>query len=218
MAYRGRNFTKRGAGHPRKRVDGRMADSRVAFCDILWGKVNIRQKDYSAPGAEDVQDESQGENADGMFADAIREQGPSLWLEFDLSWTRNSLSLNLTNLTTKELEVLRTVVDLAFDLAEPVVKQRDKVAWNAKEAGDDSYARVYRPIPVVAIREGKIIPYGEGVRHGSADVPAGPESRSDESDHGPSDGRGGGVRGAGNGLDDEASADYGSADDGETAD
>lgn len=203
MTYKGNNYRRRGAGYAQAAVEGRMSDYRVAFTKNLFGSFNIRQYLPKDETEEDVR------------AYALENQiGPTVQLQLDLQKMRRPIGMNLTNLTIEELDALRSIINLAFDLAEPVVKDRDKVAQDAKDAGDDSYARVYRQIPEFVVRTGKVLAYGEGV----LDRLAGILERF-----------GGGlprfverwgtrVLGDGDVVADEASADSGSEDDGPQAD
>lgn len=166
MAYRSdRPFTARGAFGKKRMttVDGRMSDRRVAWLEFLFGKIIIRQ---FLP--EDETDQEMREYAEE------NQVGPTVIVQMDIGRTgRRPIYLNLTALTAEELRGFRDVMNFAFDLAEPVAKDRDEVARRAKDAGDDSYARVYRAVPQLIIRDGKVIPYGEGVQDRPDDVPGG---------------------------------------------
>lgn len=165
MAYRSNKpFAPRGAfGKRATTVDGRMSDRRVAWLEFLFGKVIVRQ---FLP--EDETDQELREYAEE------NQVGPTVIVQMDIGRTgRRPIYLNLTALTAEELQGFRDVMNFAFDLAEPVARDRDEVARRAKEAGDDSYARVYRSVPQFIVRDGKVIPYGEGVQDGSDDVPGG---------------------------------------------
>jgi hypothetical protein len=204
--YRNDSFKRRGARYPGS-IDGKMSDFRVAFAELLFGKFVIRQ--YLP---QDEKDEE-------MRAYAEENQvGPTVQLQLALTWLRRPISLNLTSLTEPELDAMRTIINLAFDLALPVVRDRDKVAKDAQKAGDDSFARVYRQIPVLVIREGKVITYGEGVHDGSADVPEGAELGPDGAGDPDGERPGGGVRGAGISVADEAPTHSGPEDDRPEAD
>lgn len=151
MAYKSDGYKRRGAGYVQS-VVGKMSDYRIAFTKNFFGSFNVRE--YLP---DDELDEE-------VRAYATENQiGPTVQLQLDLNRMRRPVGLNLTNLTLVELEALRTIVNLAFDLAEPVVKDRDKVAQDAKDSGDDSYARVYRQVPEFVVRPGKVLAYGEGV-------------------------------------------------------
>lgn len=83
------------------------------------------------------------------------------------------IAWNLSAMTAAELEVLRDFFNLAFDLADPVTRERDKVAHEAFEQGDDSYARVYRGVPEFVKRQRPQRADSEGVHNGSEGAPQG---------------------------------------------
>jgi hypothetical protein len=166
MAYRSdKPFRQRGAfGKRHTSPDGRMSDRRVAWAEFLFGKIIVRQfwpEDETDPEMREYAEENQ--------------VGPNVIVQLDFGRNgRRPIYLNLTALTAEEVQVFRDVMDFAFDLAVPVAKDRDEVAARAKDAGDDSYSRVYRAVPQFIVRNGKVIPYGESVQDGSDDVPGGP--------------------------------------------
>ena len=72
-----------------------------------------------------------------------------------LSCKRGLVSIKLTSCTGDELNALKEFWDIAFANAQPIVELRDKIAQEAMEHdGDDSYTRLYRPLPRVVVREG----------------------------------------------------------------
>lgn len=150
-------------------VDGRMSDRRIAWLEFLFGKIIVRQflpEDETDPELKEYAEENQ--------------VGPTVIVQMDIGrGGRRPVYLNLTALTEAELRAFRDVMNFAFDLAEPVARDRDEVANRAKEAGDDSYARVYRAVPQFIVRAGKVIPYGEGVQDRSDDVPGQPGDATD---------------------------------------
>jgi hypothetical protein len=75
-----------------------------------------------------------------------------------------AMTLDLTILTEQEASDLRTLLNLAFDIAMPIIQLRDKEAQQAYEHGNDSLYRIYRAVPqfVVSKREG--LEYPEGVQ------------------------------------------------------
>jgi hypothetical protein len=119
------------------------------------------------------------------------------------------VQMNITSLTWEELDTTRRFFNLMFDLAEPVCRERDKVARDAFEQGDDTYTRSYRQAPQFIVREGAVASYPESVFGGPEDVPAG---------HGQDGGDSGGVREPGDELADEESSDRRPQDDQPPAD
>lgn len=63
-------------------------------------------------------------------------------------------TLNLTAMTEEELKMTRDMFKLCFDMAEPIIKARDKKAAEAYATGDDSFVRSYRQVPQFVIRAG----------------------------------------------------------------
>jgi len=53
--------------------------------------------------------------------------------------------LNLTHMTSNELEELKKCIDFAFDQAKPTCALLDARAQDAYDNGDDSWSRLYRP-------------------------------------------------------------------------
>jgi hypothetical protein len=108
------------------------------------------------------------------------------------------MSYNLTALTHEELLAMRELFNFAFDLAEPVILLRDRIAQDAFDKGDDSFIRVYRQAPQLIIREGTIRQDGESLRERPDNFLDGdfPEAEEVEEVRSSS----GGVRGAGNEL------------------
>lgn len=90
-------------------------------------------------------------------------------------------ALNLSSMTMPELEALRDLFATAFEWAETVVRLRDKEAEDAWNAGDDSHARNYRPLPTVVYRKRPEFQYREGVYVGFEGVPEG--GRGERPDH-----------------------------------
>lgn len=101
------------------------------------------------------------------------------------------VTLGLTECTEEELLAMKELFDKAFELALPTTRRRDKVAHDAFQRGDDSYARSYRQIPQLVYREGALGTHSEGVQERPESVsPSGWGGLPDD----------GGVRGAGDEL------------------
>lgn len=66
--------------------------------------------------------------------------------------SRNRVSMQLCMLTSEELAAFRKFMELAFELAEPVVAERDRLAAEALERGDDSHPRIFRQKPLFSVR------------------------------------------------------------------
>src|SRR3546814_11366470 len=75
-------------------------------------------------------------------------------------------------MTLPELKDMRDIFNLLFDLAEPVVRERDRIAQNAFREGDDSFARIYRTVQQFVIREEAVKSDGSSIRDRLEDVVA----------------------------------------------
>lgn len=75
--------------------------------------------------------------------------------------------INLTLLTHAELQALKEILDLAFANAQDICIMRDKYAREALyKDGDDSFTRLYRPVPELITREGEKWPDYPRLRSG----------------------------------------------------
>lgn len=153
----------------------RISKFRVAMLNTFLGNTSL----YSYPWLGD--DETVAERGRNVFLYLPGGRGRQV------RW-------NLSSLTEEELKATKAMFDLAFELAEPVVKHRDKVAQDALAEGDDSYTRVYRAVPVYVVREGPLAAHNESVRLGFIPVPG----DNDDEEWGSSDG--GELRTAGDGV------------------
>lgn len=181
-----------GSRNPKFRSDGRMSKNRVAWLKTFVGQfVMMRYPNDEQPEGEPVS-----------------EEGPSYVLILPRRGAR-PLTFNITALTLEELEMTRRFFNELFDLAEPIVRHRDKVAQNAADEGDDSYARYYREIPQYVIREGELRSDDQGVLDRLADL-----SLRDRGVLDPD----GGLRGGGSELAPGESSETESEDDGQTPD
>src|SRR5690606_6161238 len=115
----------------------------------------------------------------------------------------------LTALTHEEFVLFKEIVTMALDMAEPIILERDRKAQHAFDNGDDSFARVYRQVPRLVVRQRPVGADDQGVHDG-------PEG--DAPGAGGGEPSGGGVRGGGAELADGQPQDRGPQDDGETSD
>lgn len=98
--------------------------------------------------------------------------GHNVHVTFNPTKSRHSATIMLTNLTERELNEMKQLLDLAFEWARSVVQIRDREAREALEAsGDDVNPRNYRQVPQFVVRRRPVGEHGEGVRVGSEDVP-----------------------------------------------
>jgi hypothetical protein len=102
----------------------------------------------------------------------VDELGPNVILFIPRPNTRD-LALHLTALTESELDATEEFFKLLFDLARPTVQERDRVAKDALEKGDDSFTRVYRADPQFIVRKGQESADDQGVLNGPDSLPEG---------------------------------------------
>lgn len=73
-------------------------------------------------------------------------------------------TMNLTAFTEEELSAFATFVERVVEQARPICKVRDDAAKEAFDEGDDSFIRLYRPVPEIIVRKGALPEYDEGIR------------------------------------------------------
>lgn len=91
------------------------------------------------------------------------EAGSNFVLLIPILGRNKPLIWNMSAMTLAELEATRQFFNALFDLTEPVVRERDKVADDAFKQGDDSYTRSYRDAPQFITRPRPKRANGEGV-------------------------------------------------------
>lgn len=120
-------------GRMRPQYTGRIGEGRVASVQCVLGTITVHLM---------RQDEAVDVDVDT----------PNITLVGRGSTSLRNFSWQLGGLTAEELTCLRQIVNLAFDLAEPVVEHRDARAAKALEMGDDSHARIFRQKPLFVVR------------------------------------------------------------------
>jgi hypothetical protein len=81
-----------------------------------------------------------------------------------------AMRMTLSAMTEKELETLREIFNIAIETALPICREMDQLAQEAFDAGDDAYARLYRPVPTIYVRERSQQPHDESVPDGPTPV------------------------------------------------
>src|ERR1700738_2481536 len=66
---------------------------------------------------------------------------------------QRTMRMTLTALTEDELIAMRTFLNRALALTQPIVQRLDTEAREAFDNGDDSHIRIYRPAAQLIIRE-----------------------------------------------------------------
>ena len=169
----------------------RTAMARLGDNRFMWLKTGIGQfiaYRYEKSKAQLEAEAEVGEDLEAAPDDP--EYGPSYVLV--LPRGRGTMKYNFTSMTEEELNLTRQFFNELFDLAEPIIKHRDKVAKDAAEAGDDTYVRNYRQAPQFIVRKGTLRDDDQRILERSQDLPEGSGTGADSSD--------GRVRGAGDEL------------------
>lgn len=134
-------------------------DAQISENRLAWIRTNIGQAVimyYEKKEDIPVEDRVRGENK--------IEHGPTVRLMIPQPRGRAFFS-DITSLTMDELVMLREFYNLLFDLAEPSILERDRIAKDAYSEGDDSYSRSYRPMAQFVIRQGKVGADSESIQH-----------------------------------------------------
>ena len=138
--------------------EGRISKNRFAWLRTAIGQFVVMRYAQDDRTDDDVKND--------------REVGDTYTLVIPLQG-RRPVTLNITALTYIEFQKTRQLFNLLFDLAEPVIRERDKVAQDAFANGDDSYTRVYREVPKLIVRERQERTDLQGVQYGPSGVPGG---------------------------------------------
>lgn len=183
-----------GSKNTKYRNGARMSENRIAWVRTVTVNMGIMRYE---PGHQE--DEDEYENP---------EPGPTYRLIVAKGAFR-PVNIHLTGLTEAELECTYELIKMAFDLARPIVLERDRKADEAYANGDDSFSRSYRQLPQFVVREGAFGEDGQGVLQRLASSITRRWRRDDTS---------AGVRGRSGGLADEEPADSSPQDDREEVD
>lgn len=143
--------------------EGKMSEQRIAWVETHIGQFMVMRYREGDPEPETNK--------------AQPEPGPTIRLMHPKSG--RPIMWNLTALTLEELTALRELLNLALDLAEPVVKLRDEAANDAWKHGDDSFVRLYRRSPQLVRRPGVFGEDGKSLLDGPDDVPQGHDGDGD---------------------------------------
>lgn len=150
-----------GSRHTKYRGTGKQSDNRFAFARTALGQmVGLIHNNH----------EESDPLADPEQEPITPEYGPEIFLILPQP-NRAAVKWHLTKLTLDELKVTRQLLNLLFDLAEPICDERDRIANHAYEnEGDDSFLRVYRDVPQFVIRERALESNYKGVHFGFKDA------------------------------------------------
>lgn len=78
---------------------------------------------------------------------------PPVRIEFLFPGRRFSTVINLSRMTAPGLVAFKQFMDYAFEKALPICERLDEKAKEAFENGNDSFVRLYQPIPKFYVRE-----------------------------------------------------------------
>lgn len=121
------NGRKKAFSDPKeKRKVGQVDDGTVAVCWLSTMSVYLR---YEESGEE-------GRDYDSLY----------------IVTAPKGAVINLGRMTNVEFSAYRDFMNLAFSLAEEVTTRLDNEALSAYESGNNSYMRIYRQLPVLALR------------------------------------------------------------------
>ena len=108
--------------------------------------------------------------AEDIPEDMKSEEGTSYIVKIQVPGLKKGLTWNISGMTLEELEVTRQFFNYLFDTAEPVIRERDRVAEDAFARGDDSYIRSYRLTPELVIRKREAESHDQGLHNGLEDA------------------------------------------------
>lgn len=101
------------------------------------------------------------------------ESGDTFLLCMEIPGRPRPLIWNITGMTTEEHQATREFFSQLFDLTEPIVRERDRIAHDAANKGDDSFARIYRQLPIFVDRQGTQREDSEGIHDRSVRLAGG---------------------------------------------
>lgn len=97
---------------------------------------------------------------------------PEVLLSFISNNARGAkYTINISRMSSDELDVLKDVLNLAIDMGRPLSKHLDDyVKEHEEELSEDLNSRFYRPLPTVVYRKGALAQYSEELFDGCKDV------------------------------------------------
>lgn len=147
---------------------GRISDSKIAWLrTATTNQIALLAFDNNEEAPEDAEWASEN------------EEGTTYLLVIPIPGRTKPLTWNFSAMTTEELQHTRQFFNYLFDLVDPVVRERDKVANDANSKGDDSFARLYRPPSQFIVRARPKQQDSKGVRLGPEGSPSGDGSDRD---------------------------------------
>ena len=104
-----------------------------------------------------------GNKEDSTSKQNFEADTPPVRIEIRIPGRRNPTMISLTHMTAAELNVFEEFFLHAISKARPICETLDQRAQEAFENGDDSFERLYRPVPQFVDRERGITKHGESV-------------------------------------------------------
>lgn len=146
---------------------GRISDRKIAWLrSLVTGQISIHEmKPEEFDEEYNIQVSSEPGNAYLLLIPVPGRRYPLIW--------------NFSSMTAEELKATRQFFEYLFDLADPIVRERDKVAADAFAKGDDSFSRVFRTPPQLIIRKREKRTNDKGVHNGPEDSSSGAGSDRD---------------------------------------
>lgn len=146
---------------PRTRAGSRENRYRVGYGRLSDNKIMLLRTPITGMLTVYAMNPEENDEENGITMSS--EPGISYVMMIHLPGRQKPIWWNFSSMTHDELQATRQFFERLFDLADPITRERDKVAKDAFDQGDDSYGRAYRDLPFLVIREGKIRENSEGV-------------------------------------------------------
>lgn len=140
-----KSYARPGRDQPKRRIGiGKFSPDRQVWTNLhngSWILFSIDRRDDDQP--DDSTD------PDDLDDQPIWEEGPNTFVKFTPPHGRTGTRFSLTTLTEEELDAFGDFIQRSIEIARPIVQNRDRIAKEAMENGDDTFIRVYRAVPVV---------------------------------------------------------------------
>jgi hypothetical protein len=100
----------------------------------------------------------------GDDAPIVDPENPPVRISITHHGKRYPTTFNFTGMTSQELAAFKAFLVRAIEMAEPICERLDQKALEAFQKGDSSFARLYRPVPKLFIREQLQPEHSEGLQ------------------------------------------------------
>lgn len=153
--YRGIKRTRGG-----RAIMGQMADTREAWVDM--------PKFQAVLFVGHDEDWLEWKADQGKDFTPKPDEPPPVRVQIRIPGRRYPTNFALSGMTVPELKAFKAFMDMAFEKALPSCEYQDAAALKAYEEGDDSFARIYRPIPKLLTRQRVQSEHPQGLPSGPA--------------------------------------------------